>query len=103
MLQQLIVALVVMTAFGYASWTLMPAAWRLSLARRLGLKQPATSGCGSCGSCPSNAASKRPGTAPGGSVQEIQEMQVRFFPVRLASYKASSARSSSSSSASPGR
>ncbi len=108
MLQQLIVLTLVAGSLAYVVWTLMPAAWRARIAGR----PVAASGCGSCAECPSG----RRGTgsagplasppwgggaagAPGGG----QEIQVRFFPVRLASYKASSARSSASSSASPGR
>ncbi len=109
MLQQLIVLVLVLAALAYVVWTLLlPATWRA----RLTGKPVAASGCGSCSDCPSGrrgtgsagplASPPRGGSAagaPGGS----QEIQVRFFPVRFASYKASSARSSASSSASPGR
>lgn len=81
MLQQTIVGLIVATAFAWAAWYWMPAAWRRKLAtamgqggRRLGLKDagaeritravadaPGCTSCDSCGSCatpgqPSHAA-----------------------------------------------
>ena len=96
MLQPLIVAALVAASLGYVIWTLLlPAAWRARIAGR----PVAASGCGSCSDCPSG----RRGTGAAGASEGVQETQVRFFPVRLASYKASSARSSASSSASPGR
>jgi hypothetical protein len=52
MLQNLIVAGVVLASFAYATWALMPNAWRLALRRRLGAPLPVDAGgCGSCGGC----------------------------------------------------
>ena len=94
MVQQLIVAGIVALAFGYTVWSLMPAAWRGVLRRRLGRSAAAASSCGGCDGCAGKPAA---GVAPD------QPVQVRFFPVRLASYKASSARSRASSIDSPER
>ena len=64
MLQTAIVALIVVAAFAYSAWALMPAAWRRGLRRRLGLAMPLDAGgCGGCGGgC---AAAPKPG--PSGS------------------------------------
>ncbi|MEK8048618.1 hypothetical protein AACH10_00015 [Ideonella sp. DXS22W] len=49
-LQSLAVTLIVTVALVYASWTLMPAAWRRALQQRLtGRVQPEAAGCGGCG------------------------------------------------------
>lgn len=70
-MQQAIVALIVLVAFGWAAWYWMPAGWRRGLARaagraarRVGLQDagadrvvravadaPGCSSCDSCGSC----------------------------------------------------
>ena len=48
--QQALVAVLVAGAFAYSAWTLMPAAWRSGLRRRLGLKTAvASAGCSGCG------------------------------------------------------
>ena len=119
MLQPIAVGLIVAAAAGYVVWTLLPNSVRSRLSGRV----PVASGCGaSCTGCPSSGGrgsgsagppASPPGTSeaqctptPGSAPQALrggQEMHVRFFPVRLASYKASSARSNASSSASPGR
>lgn len=62
-MQSLLVALIVAVCAVYAGWSLMPAAWRRSLARRL-LRWPVlgrwravqraaggAAGCGGCGDC----------------------------------------------------
>lgn len=50
MLQQCVVALIVLACSGYAAWTLMPTSLRQRLGARLGLKSAAT-GCGGCSGC----------------------------------------------------
>jgi len=72
-MQSLIVALIVLACSGYAAWTLMPSAWRRSLAlKMLKLSPPeslarmlrkAAQPAGSCGGCSScgNSAAKPPG------------------------------------------
>lgn len=115
MLQAIVTGLIVVAAFAYALWALMPGTWRARW-----MRQPHGGAAPRCDSCAGCSSSGRRGTgfagplaappipscsggsaegAPGGS----QDTQVRFLPVRFASYKASSARSSASSSASPGR
>jgi len=90
-MQTLITTLIVAASAAYLVWRTLPATWRARLTGRTGAAQATvTPGCAGCSGC-SHA------SAPG------QAMQVRFLPVRLASYNASSARSSASSSASPGR
>lgn len=60
MLQQLVVALIVLACSGYAAWTLMPASLRQRLAARLGLKA-AAGGCGGCSGCaPAKPAAVQP-------------------------------------------
>lgn len=49
-LQSLSVFAIVAGALGYASWTLMPAAWRRALTRRVTGRMPVeAAGCGGCG------------------------------------------------------
>lgn len=55
MLQQWAVGLIVAGSAGYAAWTLMPAAWRRALSRRLGRTPASTGGCGGCDGCGSPA------------------------------------------------
>ena len=55
-MQQLVVVLIVAAAALYALWHFMPARWRLSAARRLGLGARAAQAgschaCDDCGSC----------------------------------------------------
>jgi hypothetical protein len=50
-LQSLVVAALVIGAFAYTAWVLMPAAWRRGLRHRLGLPLPTERGCGACGDC----------------------------------------------------
>ena len=55
-MQQIIVVLIVVAAALYALWHFMPARWRLSAARRLGLGARAAQAgschdCDDCGSC----------------------------------------------------
>ena len=60
MVQQLIVALIVLACSGYAAWTLMPAWLRQRVGARLGLKSAAT-GCGGCSGCaPAKTAAMQP-------------------------------------------
>lgn len=86
MLQQSIVALIVLVAFCWAAWYWMPAGWRRALAgligrggRRIGLKDagaerivravadaPGCSSCDSCGSC------STPGKPPAASPPEVR-------------------------------
>jgi hypothetical protein len=56
-MQELIVAAIVIASAVYAVWSLMPAAWRKALLRRVG-RTPApagdSGGCGGCGGCGSD-------------------------------------------------
>ena len=67
MLQTAISALIVAGCAGYATWALMPKAWRRSLARQVLGREPAPQpGCGGCGGCDSSAPSAAdlpPGTS----------------------------------------
>ena len=60
MAQQLIVALIVAGAFGYAAWTLMPARWRQALLRRAGRRAEPPSACGGCGGCGGDSPAEKP-------------------------------------------
>jgi hypothetical protein len=62
MVQTAIVSLIVVAAFAYSAWALMPAAWQRGLRRRLGLATPLDAGgCGGCGGgC---AAPPKPGSS----------------------------------------
>ncbi len=52
LLQNGLVAVVVITAFAYSAWVLMPAHWRRALARLWGRQElAAAGGCGGCGGC----------------------------------------------------
>jgi hypothetical protein len=53
-MQELIVAAIVIASTGYAAWSLMPAAWRTALLRRVGRTPAPVSGCGGCGGCGSD-------------------------------------------------
>ena len=50
MWQELATALIVAVAVAYACWTLMPLAWRRSLAKQLGRPSP-DAACGGCHGC----------------------------------------------------
>jgi hypothetical protein len=50
MVQTLVTAVIVVGSAAYASWRLMPDAWRRALARRVGRDAPA-GGCGGCDGC----------------------------------------------------
>ncbi len=66
MLQELATALIALLAGLYAFWRLMPAAWRRSLATRLGRPAPSP-GCGEgCAGCatPDDAPAAMPSTKP---------------------------------------
>jgi hypothetical protein len=65
MWQEGVVAALVAVAFGYTAWTLMPAAWRQVLRRRLGRPGAATDarGCGGCGGCAGASAPSKAGAA----------------------------------------
>lgn len=90
-MQTVITTLIVAASAAYLVWRYLPAAWRARLTGRAsGACTTVAPGCAGCSGC-SHASTPS------------QAMQVRFLPVRLASYKASSARSSANSSASLGR
>jgi hypothetical protein len=90
-MQTVITALIVAASAAYLVWRYLPAAWRERLTGRTSAARASEGlGCAGCSGC------SRASTPD-------QAMQVRFLPVRLASYNASSARSSANSSASPGR
>lgn len=68
MLQTLIVAALVALAFGYTAWTLMPAAWRQGLRRRLGMSGASgtasdAAGCGGCSGCAGAGAAPKAGAS----------------------------------------
>ncbi|OYU75782.1 MAG: hypothetical protein CFE45_32305 [Burkholderiales bacterium PBB5] len=63
MLQTALTALIVLACAGYASWTLMPAAWRRTLHRRLLRREPVAD-AGGCGGCGGGCAAP---AAPGGA------------------------------------
>ncbi len=63
-MQDLIVAAIVIASAVYAVWSLMPAAWRDALLRRLGRTAAPAGGCGGCGGCGSDV----PRSAVRGSV-----------------------------------
>jgi hypothetical protein len=63
-MQELIVAIVVVACSVYAVWSLMPAAWRGTLRRRMGRAPGPAGGCGGCGGCaPPPRAPDGPGSA----------------------------------------
>ena len=64
-LQSTLTALIVGGSTGYASWTLMPAAWRAAINRKLGRTSALASGCSGCGGgcAPSAGTVAAPGTA----------------------------------------
>lgn len=65
MLQPLIVAVLVAVAFGYTAWTLMPAAWRQALQRRLGASGASVDEghCDACSGCAGASAPPKAGAA----------------------------------------
>ncbi len=48
-MQSVLTAIIVGGSAGYASWALMPAAWRAAIHRRLGRAPAPVSGCSGCG------------------------------------------------------
>ncbi|QHI98068.1 hypothetical protein GT347_08705 [Xylophilus rhododendri] len=94
MLQEAIVTLIVLLAFGWAAWYWMPAPWRRKLAAalgrggmRVGLGESGADriaravadapGCSSCDSCGSCATPGKPGS---GGTQAGERKTVRIFP-----------------------
>jgi len=95
MLQETIVALIVLVAFAWAAWYWMPAAWRRAVARamgrggrRVGLQdgnarriEKALGDAPGCGSCESCGSCGTPGKPPSGTT-EADVRHVKFYPNR---------------------
>ncbi len=65
-MQSVLTAIIVGGSAGYASWALMPAAWRAAIHRKMGRTPAPVSGCGGCGggcAAPPSAAAAPPRTA----------------------------------------
>jgi hypothetical protein len=96
MTQQIVVFAIVALAFGYASWKLMPRAWRTRLAQSAvrwmqgrGLSQAgatalerrlSTSGCGECDSCGTCGTAAGPASASDVSVVRFASDRAKAGP-----------------------
>jgi hypothetical protein len=86
-MQQIVVALVVLVAAGYAAWYWMPARWRRALAGRIAGKSqrladtlgaaPGCSACESCGSCATPGKADDAAAQANGASREVPAQVVR--------------------------